>query len=148
MYDTVLVPTDGSESTVEVLDHAVDLARRHDATIHAMYVVDERKYHALPEDRRSEAQETLELKGERAVEEIAMRCEEADVDVQTMIREGLPSEVIVQHAGGTDVDVVVIGTHGSADHERHVKLGSVTQRVIENATVPVFVVQIGHDTEP
>jgi nucleotide-binding universal stress UspA family protein len=147
MYDTILVPTDGSEATTETLEHALDLARRHDATLHALYVVDERKYHAMPPDRRDEAKETLQRKGERAVDEIAMRADEVGVDATTVVREGVPSESIVQHAEGNDVDVVVIGTHGSADHERRVKLGSVTQRVVENGTVPVFVVHIEPETE-
>lgn len=148
MYETVLVPTDGSEATVETLRHAMDLAERHDATVHALYVIDERKYHALPEGRRAEARETLERKGERAVEEVAVHGAEVGVPVRTMIREGIPSEAIVQHADGGDVDVIVIGTHGSADHDRHVKLGSVAARVVENAPVPVFVAHIGGDTVP
>ena len=148
MYDTVLVPTDGSETTIETLRHALDLADRHDATVHAMYVVDERQFHALPTDRQDQAQETLERKGERAVDEVRMRAEEKGVPVQTMIREGIPSEVIVQHAESADVDAIVVGTHGQADHDRQVKLGSVTERVVKNAGVPVMVVHIDPQTEP
>jgi nucleotide-binding universal stress UspA family protein len=129
MYEKILVPTDGSEATTEALEHALDLAERHDATVEALYVVDERKYNGMGPDRRDEARETLERKGERAVEEVAMRA------------------VVVQHAQGTDVDVIVIGTHGRSRHGHEATLGSVTRRVVENATVPVFVVHIDTETE-
>lgn len=148
MYDRVLIPTDGSEATTETMKHALDLADRHDAAVHALYVVDERQYGGLPPERRDEAEETLHKKGERAVAEVEMRADELGVETATTaVREGIPSEVIVQHAQGNDVDVIVVGTHGEADHERRVRLGSVTRRVVESATVPVFVVHIGADTE-
>jgi nucleotide-binding universal stress UspA family protein len=146
MYDTILVPTDGSEATVDVLEHALDLADRHDATIHAMYVIDESNYYSLPEDRQAEAEETLERKAERAVEEVEMHAAEVGVDCERHIRTGAPDEVIVQHASGNDVDVIVMGTHGYADRSRFVKIGSVTERVARNADVPVFVVHIDDDT--
>jgi nucleotide-binding universal stress UspA family protein len=40
MYDTILVPTDGSAGSELAVEHAVDLARRYDATLHLLYVVD------------------------------------------------------------------------------------------------------------
>lgn len=40
MYDTILYPTDGSIGADAALDHAHDLARQHDATVHVIHVVD------------------------------------------------------------------------------------------------------------
>ena len=51
MYDDILVPTDGSGGTDETLRHAADLAKRHGATLHALYVVDKRVYFAAGDDR-------------------------------------------------------------------------------------------------
>jgi nucleotide-binding universal stress UspA family protein len=146
MYDTILVPTDGSEATVDVLEHALDLADRHDATVHAMYVIDESNYYVLDDDRRAEAEETLELKAERAVEEVERRAEEMGVDCERFIRTGAPDRVIVQHATGNDVDVIVMGTHGYGDRSRFAKIGSVSERVARNASVPVFIIHIDDDT--
>ena len=148
MYDAVLVPTDGSEGTSETLEHAVEMAKNHDATIHTLAVIDERKYHSLTGDRRDEARETMERRAERAVEEVAMHAREFDLDTVSTIREGIPAERILQYTAQQDVDVVVIGTHGRSDHERYVRLGSVTQRVVENASVPVFVVQMDQPAGP
>ena len=40
-YERILVPTDGSESSEEATDHALDVVQRHDATADALFVVDE-----------------------------------------------------------------------------------------------------------
>jgi nucleotide-binding universal stress UspA family protein len=147
MYDAILVPTDGSEGTTQTLEHALNLARTHDAAVHALAVVDERKYQTLPEERREEARETMERLAERAVGEVEMRAEELEVPVETAVRVGIPAERILDYAQQPAVDVIAIGTHGRSDHERYVRLGSVTQRVVENADVPVFVVHIDGDTD-
>jgi nucleotide-binding universal stress UspA family protein len=146
MYDGILVPTDGSDQTADVLEHAITMAGNHDATVHALSVVDERKYQALPEQRRDEARETMAKRAERAVEEVETRAAEFDRPTQTAVRTGVPAQRIIEYAREEGVDVVVIGTHGRSDHDRYVRLGSVTQRVVENADVPVFVVHIGGDT--
>ncbi|MFP4189348.1 MAG: universal stress protein, partial [Halobacteriales archaeon] len=40
MYDNILVPTDGSETAEVAVEHAVEMAKRYDATLHTLYVVD------------------------------------------------------------------------------------------------------------
>ena len=40
MYEHVLVPTDGSDPAAAATEHALAIADRFDATIHALYVVD------------------------------------------------------------------------------------------------------------
>ena len=146
MYDTILVPTDGSDGTSKTLDHAIEMATRYDADIHALAVVDERRLDQLSGDPRTETAATLQENCQRAVDEVVERARKEDVSVETAIRDGVPSQRIVEYAGATGVDVIAMGTHGRSDHERIATVGSVTQRVVENATVPVFVVHIGSDT--
>lgn len=146
MYDRVLVPTDGSEGTGKTLDHAVEMATRYDAAIHALAVVDERQFEKLDGERKYETETTLQEQCRRAVARVAERAESADIPVTTAIRHGVPSQRIVEYAAENAIDVIAMGTHGRSDHERIATVGSVTQRVVENADVPVFVVHIGRDT--
>jgi nucleotide-binding universal stress UspA family protein len=146
MYDRILVPTDGSEGTSKTLDHGVEMARRYDAAIHTMAVIDERRFEQLQGDSKFETKLTLEENCERAVGRVAERAEDEGVAVRTAIRRGVPSQRIVEYAAENAIDVVAMGTHGRSDHERIATVGSVTQRVVENADVPVFVVHIGRDT--
>jgi nucleotide-binding universal stress UspA family protein len=146
MYDRILVPTDGSEGTSKTLDHALEMARRYDAVVHTMAVVDERRFEQLEGDSKFETELTLEDNCERAVGRVADRADDAGIEVTTAIRRGVPSQRIVEYAAENAIDVITMGTHGRSDHERIATVGSVTQRVVENAEVPVFVVHIGRDT--
>ncbi len=145
MYDDILVPTDGSGGTDETLRHAADLAERHDATLHALYVVDKRVYFAAGDDNRADIEERLRREGEEAVAAVRESVEDEGLRVETNVREGYPDRDIVEFADEIDADVIVIGTHGRTGRDRLAHLGSVTERVVENAHRPVFVVHIGDD---
>jgi nucleotide-binding universal stress UspA family protein len=142
MYDAILVPTDGSEGVDRTLEHALELARNHDATVHALYVVDRRFELAADEDREDLIQQLTD-RGERAVGAVADAAADAGVDAVTSVREGIPYKTILGYAEEADIDVIVMGTHGRTGRDRLAHLGSVTDRVVENATSPVFVVNIG-----
>ena len=146
MYDTILVPTDGSEGTARTLDHATELARKYEATIHALAVVDERQFSQLEGDSKFETERTLEENCERAVSAVVERAQDEGVPAEAAIQRGVPSQRIVEYAAENGIDVIVMGTHGRSDHERIATVGAVTQRVVENADVPVFVVHIGRST--
>ena len=146
MYDAILVPTDGSEGVERTLDHALEMASNHDATVHALYVIDRRFELAADEDR-DDLIARLTERGEDAVAAVAERAEAAGVDAVTGVREGIPYKTILGYADEADVDVIAMGTHGRTGRDRLAHLGSVTERVVENATVPVFVVNIGDDAD-
>jgi len=142
MYDAILVPTDGSEGVDRTLEHAVEMARRYDATLHALYVVDRRFELAADEDREDLIEQLIQ-RGEEAVTAVAEAAEDAGVDAVTGVREGIPYKTILDYAAEADVDVIAMGTHGRTGRDRLAHLGSVTDRVVKNAAVPVFVVNIG-----
>ena len=142
MYDAILVPTDGSEGVDRTLEHAVEMARRYDASIHALYVVDRRFELAADEDRE-DLSERLTHRGEEAVAAVAPAAAEAGVDAVTSVRQGIPYKTVLAYTEEAGVDVVAMGTHGRTGRDRLAHLGSVTDRVVENATVPVFVINIG-----
>ena len=142
MYDAILVPTDGSEGVDRTLEHAITMAQHHDATIHALYVVDRRFELAADEDREDLITQLTD-RGEEAVAAVAQAAEDAGVDAVTSVREGIPYKTILDYADDVGIDVITMGTHGRTGRDRLAHLGSVTDRVVENATVPVFVVNIG-----
>ena len=142
MYETILLPTDGSAGMERVIDHAVDLASIHDATLHALYVVDTASLTDLPLESSWEGvRSALEREGETALEAVERRAGE-DVDVRTTVLEGSPGRDIVEFAVDEDCDLIVMGTHGRAGVDRWI-LGSVAERVVRNSTVPVLTVHVG-----
>jgi nucleotide-binding universal stress UspA family protein len=137
MYDTILVPTDGSPGTARVLTHAIELAERFDATLHGLYVLDEGETGLdTGTGRVDEARGAL---AEPALERIRTRGEDAGIRTETAVREGTPHREIVDYVTEAGVDIVVMGTHGRSGVKR-VLLGSVTERVVRLAPVPVLTV--------
>jgi nucleotide-binding universal stress UspA family protein len=143
MYESLLVPTDGSETVDRTLPHAFRLASDHDATIHALYVVDQRIVRANSGDLREEVRADLERQGRAAVETVADRAEEAGVDVETAVRHGTPDKEIVAYADEAGVDVILIGPTGKTPREKVQGLGSVSDRVASDASTSVFLVKGG-----
>lgn len=145
MYDAILVPTDGSRVAGAAIDHALELAARFDATIHALYVVDTDRASGawLGEDLGVDTQHVIEQlheEGEEAVDEIAAAADARGIDCVTAIREGTPNAVIRSYANEEGMDCIVMGTHGREGLDRFL-LGSTTERVIRRADVPVLTVR-------
>lgn len=144
MYDRILVPTDGSPESEDAIDEAMELAELTDATVVALYVVDTSDYSALPESKWSALQEELYAEGEEAVAAVAECGEAAGVEVEELVVEGSPHEVILDTAGEEDCDAIVMGTHGRSGVERFL-LGSVTEKVVRHSEIPVLVVRVGEE---
>jgi nucleotide-binding universal stress UspA family protein len=145
MFDTVVIATDGSASGRRAVTVALDMARRFDATVHALYVVDESDVEASPAAVRDELQAALEDAGREAL--AAVRGE-ADREIRTAVREGKPVAEICGYAREVDADVVVTGTRGR--HGEHsFLLGSVAEGVVRRSPTPVLTVrQLDPDEEP
>ena len=139
MYETILVPTDGSEQAETALTHAIDLAGRYDATLHVLYVVDTGSMAAAGIDGAAlldELEDTGETILSRAVETVTG----ADLDVERALDYGSPHEKIREYVDTNGIDLVVMGTHGRRGLGRYL-LGSVTERVIRTVPVPVLAVR-------
>jgi len=142
MYDRILFPTDGSEPAASVLDYAVAIAGEHGATLHVLTVADtgQDTITRLEED----VVDALEGEGRRIVEEAAARASDRGVSVVTEVLRGDPHERIVGYAGQVGADCIVMPTHGRRGLRR-LLLGSVTERVINTAPVPVVAINPGRE---
>ncbi|MDG5820939.1 universal stress protein [Natronococcus sp. A-GB7] len=133
MYDSVLIPTDGRENTDRAIDEAIDLARVHGSTVHALYVVNSAAI-APGVDF-----EDLEVAGGEAVDYVATRAADAGLeDVRTTVTHGLRHKAILQYADEHDVDLIVMGRNRGLD--RFLRK-SVSERVATDSTRPVLVVE-------
>lgn len=143
MYDRIVVPTDGSAGTRRAIDHAVRLATTHDATIHAIYVVNSARYAGFSMETAWEGVDSmLREEGEEAVAEIERIADSHDVPVETTVLDGSPSTEIVRYADEEHCDLIVMGTHGRGGINR-LLLGSVAERVVRSSAIPVLTVRVG-----
>lgn len=143
MYDNILLPTDGSDGMEAVIKHAGNLAATHDGTLHALYVANTASLSDLPLESSWEGvNSALRQQGERAVESV--RDILGEQPVETEIVDGSPAKEIVAYADEQDCDVVVMGTHGRSGVDR-LLLGSVAERVVRSAPVPVLTINIDNE---
>lgn len=139
MYTSVLLPTDGSDGARRGVDAGVRLAAEHDATVHALFVVDER--HVTRE--YDHAVEDAEREAEAALDDLDDAAGELGVSVEKHLRWGVPHREIIAAIDDYGADVVVMGTHGRTGIDRLVNLGSTTERVVRAAPVQVLTVPAG-----
>ena len=139
MYDDVLLPV-ATDQTAGVddpaLEHALDLAERDDATLHALTVVDPTVIEPLAVDTEG-VREAMEQRAEETVEAVVDRARERGVDAEARVGHGPPAATITDYA--ENVDVVVMATHGR-EGLKHALLGSVTERVVRTSPAPVLTV--------
>lgn len=138
MYDSILVATDGSDDATRAVTHALEQAERQDATLHAIFVVNTGRYAEPALSSGELATNDVEEWGQRELDEIADRADSLGVDVRTRCGHGKPYVEIVEHADAIDADLVVLGYQGHT-HSEPGQLGSVTDRVVQNAGRPVLV---------
>jgi nucleotide-binding universal stress UspA family protein len=141
MFEQILLPTDGSDGAAFAFDHVLDLATRHDATVHVLNVADTTG--GILQIRDDDA-DALEREGERIVGEAADRAGRRGVDAVTEVLRGEPYREIVDYAETRGVDLVVMPTHGRRGLERFL-LGSTSERVVRLADVPVLTIRPDDD---
>ena len=140
----LLVPTDFSEDSEQAARYAVELAKRFQAEIHCIHVVDipadllstSAYYMTGPSEAfldqiREESKKNLEAFAEKNLE---------GTQVRTAFLEGSPFVEIIRYARNQEIDLVVIATHGRTGL-RHVLFGSVAEKVVRKAPCPVLVVK-------
>lgn len=143
MYESILIPTDGSQEMESVVEQGLELAKQSDATVHTLYVVDERAYLTIPDEARDRVRKTLEEDGRATTEAIEERILDAGLNVIRAIRWGDPSAEILAYAVENEIDLIVMGTHGRTGYERYL-LGSVAERVVRATPIPVLTVAVGN----
>lgn len=134
MYETVLVATDGSDAANRAVDHACDIAATFDADLHAVYVVDTKRYGRSVLTNSGGVLEDLEERGREVLADVAAR---SAVEVTGEVRRGRPSDEIGARADEIDADLVVIGNRGLGAGPAG-RIGSVAERVVRTAERPVI----------
>lgn len=137
MYESILVPTDGSEHAERAARHGFALAERFDATVHVLGVADVAAaagpFSAGGVD--DAFVDRLEAECESAISTVEALAE-PDVSLATAIVTGNPGEEIIEYVDEAGIDLVAMGTKGRRGLRRFVT-GSVTEHVVRGATVPV-----------
>lgn len=140
MYSDILVPTDGSASVDQVLEHTIDIAEGRDVTVHALYVVDDRAFLTIDDEMQAEVLEKMKAEGEEAISMVQKTLEQEGITVSTAILRGAPPELIVSYVEDAGIDLITMGTQ-AGEYEKNI-LGSTSQKVVRLSPVPVLTVDV------
>ncbi len=142
MFETILVPVDGSETSWQALGQAVEVARREGdgAVLHGLYVVDSAlattPYEFLMADALA-ARAALEKRGHELLAEFARRVTAAGLRAETELVEGNVGRTICERAGLADL--VVLGREGLGGAAARLLFGSTFEAVVRYSPRPVLV---------
>jgi nucleotide-binding universal stress UspA family protein len=143
VFKNILVPVDGSDSSINAGRLAIRLASRDKARLTFFYVVDrsvaERIAISSKKDPRLVEAE-LAASGDRCLTRLSRQAKERGLDAEMTIRRGEPHREIEDLTRELKADLIVIGQIGRYGLQR-VLIGSVTERVIEGTECPVLVVR-------
>ena len=141
-FTHILVPTDGSETSIHAGRLAIQMAALHNAQVTLLYVVDSTMVEEIG-GVTSKTTETigreLEEKGQSYLDYLARLARQKNVEPTQVVRRGIPYWEIADLARELGVDLIVMGRVGCRG-PRCAMIGSVAGRVIEYADCPVLVV--------
>ncbi len=135
----ILYATDGSAHARKALDWVVDIARRRQAKVVVVTA-----YEPIPRDLGTPFLEDLMARrpaeGQAVVREAAAALEKERIPHEEEVLEGPAAAAILTVARTRNVDLIVVGSRGLGRLEAAL-LGSVSQRVVQEAPCPVLIVR-------
>lgn len=145
MFSNILVPTDFSAPSDAALEYARTLARKFNASLHLLHVVDD---NLLTGEVASEVYipELTSLRAavlKEAEDRLGMRMPASDrKNFRGTVHAtfGSGARTIVDYAARNNITLIVMGTHGRSGLA-HLFMGSVAERVVRSAPCPVLTVR-------
>jgi nucleotide-binding universal stress UspA family protein len=136
---TVLCATDFSETAELALEHAIRLARRHDARILLAHVVEPIPLGPYPALMAAENELAIREMAVKRVEEIASRVRADGIVIDTRVDTGNPGPGLATIAEDEGADLIVIGTRGLTGFQ-HIMLGSTADYIVRRSQCPVLTI--------
>jgi len=125
MYQTIVIPLDGSALAKRVLAHALTIARTFDCNLHLVRATEEAEGESGPTEYI--AQEAASLRS-------------AGFDVSQTVKAGSPADVIIEAAEAQAEPLIAMTTHGRSGIGRWM-LGSVADKTLQASSVLLLLVR-------
>ncbi len=144
--EKILVATDFSEYSEEACGYALTLAKKFDATLILLHIINEpvdlRGFY-VPHITFEELEKEITEGASKMLDKF---CSEHLGDFskyEKMVVPGIPFEEIVKVAKEKAASMIVIGTHGRSGLD-HLIFGSTAERVVRTSPCPVLTIRLAH----
>lgn len=138
----LLVPVDLSPFSNEIAQEAIKLAKVTQSKIYLLHVVSldvgfiigDVGFQYLPE-----LEKTVLEKDAKDLHTLEQSLTQSGIEVETIIKQGIPVDVILEQSKELNIDTIVIGSKGHGTLYEAL-VGSVCHDVIKHSEVPVYVI--------
>ncbi len=143
MSDTFLVGVDGSECSKRAANFALDRAKRMDARLVVVYVIEWSPYSFnTPEEneqRHKRREEEISAATEKVLDPMLVSIRESGVETEGIVRHGHIAEVMISLAEEHNAVGMFIGRIGTTTLKTML-FGSVASNLVQTSPIPVTVV--------
>ena len=142
LFARILVPVDGSKFSLKAVRLAERLAQIQGSELLLLHVLDVEVLEQLlrlSNKSHDEVRADMEGSARAFLEDMSSEVNRQNIPVSMVLKEGTPHEVIIDEAVSWGADLIVMGKLGKRGVSR-ILLGSVAERVIEFANLPVLLV--------
>lgn len=147
MYKKILLTSDGSKNSEHAIKHAIQIASDENAEIIVLHVVDSKHLSSIPENALDEEKVKFQDHKDKVLDHVADKIDELkdklgikeNLKVTKLSVEGNPAEIIIKVCKKEDIDMIIMANSGKHKLDRFL-LGSVTEKTIREAPVPVLVI--------
>ncbi|MBL1226974.1 universal stress protein [Enterococcus sp. BWR-S5] len=146
-YQNILVAVDGSPQADQAFEKAIEIAKRNQAKLHVVYVIEEiGNYFGELTISVTNAMEDLRKKEEEKMQQRVDFAHAGGLDnVATYVVYGYPKTLLANFSEAEEtIDLVIIGKTGLNGLER-ILVGSTTSYVVNHASCDVLVVTTTKD---
>jgi len=138
MFKKILVPLDGSKLAEGILPRMEWLAKIHDGEVTLLRVA---LAHTFPGTDPVQHQVNVVREAEEYLAKVEANLKSVGVKVNSVVRYGHDAQEIIEHAKDRNFDLIAMSTHGRSGLTQFI-LGSVANKVIHNATVPILLCRV------
>jgi nucleotide-binding universal stress UspA family protein len=141
MYKRMLVLLDGSKIAEVVFSYAQELSGRLGLDIDLLHVCTAEEAQQLPMRQAyiEHMAEILKAQSEEIQSKAGIRTGKKTIEARAKVVVGYPAEEILKYADENQIDIILLSTHGRSGIRRW-GLGSVADKVIHEAMVPIWLV--------
>jgi nucleotide-binding universal stress UspA family protein len=142
MFKKIVCPVDFSEFTDEILNYAVNIAKKYNAELHLIHIIPNLNYFTpyesfLTPENLIAIERNIEKEVDKDFDKITKTL---DMSVKKVVKTGVTFVEIIDYIKTEGIDLVVMGTHGRSAIE-HILIGSVAEKVVRKSPCPVLTIR-------